>query len=109
MPNKQITKLPSQDIIRNYHSNPIRKYYKQKSGTNVVIEQLINPEQQLDICREKQAQLVPTELLYKHGFWETSPKVYQHRSEEIISCCLSQQQVSMSFLSNDSKGELRKR
>lgn len=45
MANKQITKLPNQDIIRNYHSNPFRKYHKQKSGTNVVIEQLINPEQ----------------------------------------------------------------
>lgn len=108
MANKQVTKLPSKDIIRNYQTNPFRKYYKQKSGTKVVVGQLINPQQQLDISKIRQAQLVPAELLYTHGFWETTPKVYQHRSEEIISCCSSKQQISMSFLSNDSKRELQK-
>lgn len=69
------------------------------------MDQLINPEQQLSLSKLKQAELVPAEILYKHGIFETKQKVYQHYSEEIISC-IGDKQENMSFISEESKRQL---
>lgn len=98
--------LPSHDIIRGYHSNVFQKAKRKKHSKKIILEQLVDPAQQLKTMQESKANLVPAEILYKHGFWETKAMVYQHRSEEIISCCSSTKQVEMSFIAQESKHKL---
>ncbi|AXS67831.1 ORF3 [Dioscorea nummularia-associated virus] len=102
MDNKSTVILPTKDIIRSYRN----QIFPKKKNKEIIIENLLNPEQQLDLARSKQAKLIPAEVLYQHGFWETKPKVYQHYSEEIISCCDTTTQIDLKFLSKNSKHEL---
>lgn len=97
-----MVKIPSKDIVRNYKRRfPV---FKKQQDTKIIMESLISPEQQLDLARTKHADLVPAEVLYHHGFWETTPKVYQHYSEEFVK--IFDNQIEVDFLSPESKSKI---
>lgn len=69
---RNIVPLPNKDIIRPYRKqwfrNPTAKDKK------VIMETLINLEQQLDLSRSKQAQLVHAETFINMVFGKILPK-----------------------------------
>ena len=53
------------DIIRNYNvfKGIINKFKKEKQ---IEIEQLVNPEQQLELSRHNKAEMLPPEVIYSY-------------------------------------------
>ncbi|GJV10778.1 hypothetical protein Tco_1352319 [Tanacetum coccineum] len=57
-----------------------------RNNYNIILESVVDPERQLELSRERRANIVPAEVLYSNNRTTARHKVYQHYSEQIILC-----------------------
>ncbi|KAK7261697.1 hypothetical protein RIF29_28014 [Crotalaria pallida] len=92
------------DVVRSF--NGFRRVWNNLNKRRLrTIEQIVNPEQQLEKARERRAELLPAEALYSYRVLGNKSKVYQHYSEETIFC-VGNQQVNLDFVSIESRRKL---
>uniref|UniRef100_A0A5K1AE72 Polyprotein n=1 Tax=Nymphaea colorata TaxID=210225 RepID=A0A5K1AE72_9MAGN len=97
-----------EDQIRDYRSSQRRRHNFQRRVNSLirrnyreVLEEQLQPEQQLSISLRERANMVPAEALYASRSNTSQHRVYQHLSEEAISC-LDEQQVDRPFIQPES-------
>ncbi|GJT70836.1 hypothetical protein Tco_1030122, partial [Tanacetum coccineum] len=74
--------------------------YKQSYNANV------DPERQLEISRERRANLVPAEVLYSNNRSTTRHRVYEHYSKQRI-LCVGENQINLRLCNEESYENLR--
>ncbi|KAF3771976.1 Polyprotein P3 [Nymphaea thermarum] len=97
-----------EDQIRNYRTGQRRRLNLQRRINSLmrrnyheVLEEQLQPEQQLARSLRERANMVPAEVLYSARSSTNQHRVYQHLSEEAISC-LDDQQVDRPFIQPES-------
>ncbi|GJR42812.1 hypothetical protein Tco_1310915 [Tanacetum coccineum] len=89
----QTTELPTQeDQIRGYRAMTRGRYQAaratrrvfRRNNYNITLESDVDLERQLELSRERRANLVPAEVLYSNNRSTARHKVYQHYSEQRI-------------------------
>jgi len=98
------TTTVDKNIVRNYSGF---KWVKNKLTNSKLktIEELVDPQQQLEKSRHRQAELLPGEVLYSHRMFSTQQKLYQHYSEELVFCTTNQ--VELDFLTKESQSKIK--
>ncbi|GMN71806.1 hypothetical protein TIFTF001_055577 [Ficus carica] len=107
-----------EDQIRNYRRNQRRRFVAQQarrrmmnritgSRHNQTLEQIVNPEVNLQQSMQERANLVPAEVLYRSRRDDVNHRVYSHRSEEAI-LCVDNQQVDRTVVQSESYETLRR-
>ncbi|GKC74221.1 hypothetical protein Tco_1120104 [Tanacetum coccineum] len=66
----------------------------------------VDPERQLEISRERRANLVPAEVLYSNNRSTTRHRVYEHYSEQRI-LCVGENQINLRLCNEESYESLR--
>ncbi|GJS71694.1 hypothetical protein Tco_0704535 [Tanacetum coccineum] len=91
----QTTELPTQeDQIRGYRAMNRGKYQAaratrrvfRRNNYNFTLESAVDPERQLELSRERRANLVPAEVLYSNNKSTARHIVYQHYFKQRILC-----------------------
>lgn len=108
------TDLPTQeDQIRDYRTTARRMYNLSRSMRNRFgrgylrsLEAELNPDQQLELSRQRRAELVPAEVLYGSNRQTVRHRVYQHYSEQRILCA-GEHQADLRLCNNQSYQRLR--
>ncbi|GJW58076.1 Orf y [Tanacetum coccineum] len=67
---------------------------------------LVDPERQLEISRERRANLVPAEVLYSNNRSIARHRVYEHYSEQRI-LCVGENQINLRLCNEESYESLR--
>ncbi|GKD82191.1 hypothetical protein Tco_1349030 [Tanacetum coccineum] len=88
LPNFQLKKIKSaatKKMARNRHqvARTTRRVFG-RSNYNRTLETAVDPEGQLEISRERRANLVPAEVLYSNNRSTARHRVYEHYSEQRI-------------------------
>nr|GEZ20098.1 hypothetical protein AMTR_s00071p00160380 [Tanacetum cinerariifolium] len=73
---------------------------------NRTLEITIDPERQLEISRERRANLVPAEVLYSNNRSTARHRVYEHYSEQRI-LCVGENQINLRLCNEESYENLR--
>ena len=71
------------------------------------LERIATPEDQLVKIREKNVRLVPEELLYKHGIWESNHRIYEHYDEELVCSHNDDAQAILDLITEEAYLKLR--
>ncbi|GJY96830.1 hypothetical protein Tco_0513740 [Tanacetum coccineum] len=113
---KTQTKLPTQEdqirgyrqMARNRHqvARTTRRVFR-RNNYNRTLETAVDPERQLEISRERRANLVPAEVLYLNNRSTTRHIVYEHYSEQRI-LCVGENQMNLRLCNEESYESLRK-
>ncbi|GKA99762.1 hypothetical protein Tco_0827756, partial [Tanacetum coccineum] len=74
--------------------------------TNRTLETAVDPERQLEISRERRANLVPAEVLYSNNRSTARHRVYEHYSEQRI-LCVGENQINLRLCNEESYENLR--
>ncbi|GKC13818.1 hypothetical protein Tco_1010600 [Tanacetum coccineum] len=109
------TKLPTQeDQIRGYRqmarnghqvARTTRRVFG-RNNYNRTLETTVDPERQLEISRERRANLVPAEVLYSNNRSTARHIVYEHYSEQRI-LCVDENQINLQLCNEESYESLR--
>nr|GEX50624.1 hypothetical protein [Tanacetum cinerariifolium] len=109
------TELPTQeDQIRGYRQMARNRHQVARTTRRVfgrnnynrTLETAVDPERQLEISRERRANLVPAEVLYSNNSSTTRHRVYEHYSEQRI-LCVGENQANLRLCNNESYESLR--
>ncbi|GJS66827.1 hypothetical protein Tco_0681391 [Tanacetum coccineum] len=73
---------------------------------NRTLKTTVDPERQLEISRERRANLVLAEVLYSNNRSTTRHRVYEHYSEQII-LCVGENQINLRLCNEESYESLR--
>ncbi|ATZ69522.1 ORF3 polyprotein [Cacao swollen shoot Ghana R virus] len=106
------------DQIRSYRNNQRRRYNVQRSFRRMrgrltgqpyerTLEQEIDPQATLRMSMRERARLVPAEVLYHSREDSAHHRVYNHRSEEALSC-REGEQIDRNFIQPQSMESLRR-
>ncbi|GJY36977.1 hypothetical protein Tco_0422355 [Tanacetum coccineum] len=77
-----------------------------RSNYNRTLETAVDPERQLEISRERRANLVPAEVLYSNNRSTARHRVYEHYSEQRI-LCVGENQINLRLCNEESYESLR--
>ncbi|GJU28358.1 hypothetical protein Tco_1166979 [Tanacetum coccineum] len=111
----QTTELPTQeDQIRGYRAMTRGRYQVaratrrvfERNNYNITLESAVDPERQLELSRERRANLVPAEVLYSNNRSTARHRVYQHYSEQRI-LCVNDNQTNLPLCNQQSYQSLR--
>ncbi|GJX30025.1 hypothetical protein Tco_0238104 [Tanacetum coccineum] len=72
-----------------------------RNNYNRTLKTAVDPERQLEISRERRANLVPAEVLYSNNRSTARHRVYEHYSEQII-LCVSENQINLRLCNEES-------
>ncbi|GJX25639.1 hypothetical protein Tco_0231935 [Tanacetum coccineum] len=109
------TELPTQeDQIRGYRQMARNRHQVARttrrvfgrSNYNRTLETAVDPERQLEISRERRANLVPAEVLYSNNRSTARHRVYEHYSEQRI-LCVGENQINLRLCNEESYESLR--
>ncbi|GKA19811.1 hypothetical protein Tco_0699726, partial [Tanacetum coccineum] len=109
------TKLPTQeDQIRGYRQMARNRHQVARTTRRVfgrnnynrTLETVVDPERQLEISRERRANLVPTEVLYSNNRSTARHRVYEHYSKQRI-LCVGENQINLRLCNEESYESLR--
>ena len=108
------TEAPTQeDQVRGYQQLQRMRYNTTRgiqrrfgSRYDQTLESAISPERQLEISRDRRAQLVPAEVLYSSNRNTVQHRVYQHYSERCI-LVIEGRQVNLNLCNDQSYQQLR--
>ncbi|GJX99938.1 hypothetical protein Tco_0356957 [Tanacetum coccineum] len=109
------TELPTQeDQIRGYRQMARNRHQVARttrrvfgrSNYNRTLETAVDPERQLEISRERRANLVPAEVLYSNNRSTARHRVYEHYSEQRI-LCVGENQINLRLCNEESYENLR--
>ncbi|GJV96661.1 hypothetical protein Tco_1548238 [Tanacetum coccineum] len=109
------TELPTQeDQIRGYRAMTRGRYQAARAtrrvfgrnNYNITLESVVDPERQLELSRERRANLVPAEVLYSNNRSTARHRVYQHYSEQRI-LCINDNQTNLPLCNQQSYQSLR--
>nr|WOJ52281.1 polyprotein [Fig badnavirus 1] len=106
-----------EDQIRDYRRNQRRRFVAEQAVRrtmgrmrgrryNQTLEQIVDPEVELNQSMQERANLVPAEVLYRSRRDNINHQVYNHRSEEAM-LCVGEQQDRM-FIQPNSFQELQR-
>ncbi|GJU00396.1 hypothetical protein Tco_1110734 [Tanacetum coccineum] len=113
--NFSISELPTQeDQIRGYRAMTRGRYQAARAtrrvfgrnNYNITLESAVDLERQLELSRERRANLVPLEVLYSNNRSTARYKVYQHYSEQRIMC-INDNQTNLPLCNQQSYQSLR--
>nr|GEZ51896.1 retrotransposon protein, putative, Ty3-gypsy subclass [Tanacetum cinerariifolium] len=109
------TELPTQEeqirgyrqMARNRHqvARTTRRVFG-RNNYNRTLETAVDPERQLEISRERRANLVPAEVLYSNNRSTTRHRVYEHYSEQRV-LCVRENQINLRQCNDESYKSLR--
>ncbi|GJR21852.1 hypothetical protein Tco_0970379 [Tanacetum coccineum] len=111
----QTTELPTQkDQIRGYRAMTKGRYQAtretrrvfRRNNYNITLESAVDPKRQLELSRERRANLVPAEVLYSNNISTTRHRVYQHYSEQRI-LCINDNQTNLPLCNQQSYQSIR--
>ncbi|GJW78502.1 hypothetical protein Tco_0140184 [Tanacetum coccineum] len=77
-----------------------------RNNYNRTLEAAVDPERQLEISRERRANLVPAEVLYSNNRNTARHRVYEHYSEQRI-LCIGENQINLRLCNEESYENLR--
>ncbi|GJT64800.1 hypothetical protein Tco_1016280 [Tanacetum coccineum] len=77
-----------------------------RNNYNRTLETAVDPERQLEISRERRANLVPAEVLYSNNRSTARHRVYEHYSEQRI-LCVDENQINLQLCNEESYESLR--
>ncbi|GKB25640.1 RNA-directed DNA polymerase [Tanacetum coccineum] len=77
-----------------------------RNNYNRTLETAVDPERQLEISRERRANLVPAEVLYSNNRSTARHRVYEHYSEQRI-LCVGENQINLRLCNEESYESLR--
>ncbi|GJW04720.1 hypothetical protein Tco_1563576 [Tanacetum coccineum] len=77
-----------------------------RNNYNITLESDVDPERQLELSRERRANLVPAEVLYSNNRSTARHRVYQHYSEQRI-LCVNDNQTNLPLCNQQSYQSLR--
>ncbi|GKA41462.1 Orf y [Tanacetum coccineum] len=77
-----------------------------RNNYNLALESVVDPERQLELSRERRANLVLAEVLYSNNRITVMHRVYQHYSEQRILCA-NDDQTNLSLCNQQSYQSLR--
>nr|GEX65813.1 ORFIII-like polyprotein [Tanacetum cinerariifolium] len=77
-----------------------------RNNYNRTLETAVDPERQLEISRERRANLVPAEVLYSNNRSIARHRVYEHYSEQRI-LCVGENQINLRLCNDESYESLR--
>ncbi|GJW99628.1 Orf y [Tanacetum coccineum] len=77
-----------------------------RNNYNRTLETAVDPERQLEISRERRANLVPAEVLYSNNRSTARHRVYEHYSEQRI-LCIGENQINLRLCNVESYENLR--
>ncbi|GJT87833.1 Orf y [Tanacetum coccineum] len=77
-----------------------------RNNYNRTLETTVDPERQLEISRERRANLVPAEVLYSNNRSTARHRVYEHYSEQRI-LCVGENQINLRLCNEESYESLR--
>ncbi|GJY76701.1 hypothetical protein Tco_0481817 [Tanacetum coccineum] len=77
-----------------------------RNNYNRTLEAAVDPERQLEISRERRANLVPAEVLYSNNRSTARHRVYEHYSEQRI-LCIGENQINLRLCNEESYESLR--
>ncbi|GKF59535.1 hypothetical protein Tco_0176321, partial [Tanacetum coccineum] len=109
------TELPTQeDQIRGYRQMARNRHQVARttrrvfgrSNYNRTLETAVDPERQLEISRERRANLVPAEVLYSNNRSTARHRVYEHYSEQRI-LCVGENQINLRLCNEESYENLK--
>ncbi|GKA88425.1 Orf y [Tanacetum coccineum] len=109
------TELPTQeDQIRGYRQMARNRHQVARTTRRVfgrnnynrTLETTVDPERQLEISRERRANLVPAEVLYSNNRSTARHRVYEHYSEQRI-LCVGENQINLRLCNEESYESLR--
>ncbi|GJV77539.1 hypothetical protein Tco_1509123 [Tanacetum coccineum] len=109
------TELPTQeDQIRGYRQMARNRHQVARTTRRVfgrgnynrTLETAVDPERQLEISRERRANLVPAEVLYSNNRSTARHRVYEHYSEQRI-LCVGENQINLRLCNEESYENLR--
>ncbi|GJY91421.1 hypothetical protein Tco_0506617 [Tanacetum coccineum] len=109
------TELPTQeDQIRGYRQMARNRHQVARTTRRVfgrnnynrTLETAVDPERQLEISRERRANLVPAEVLYSNNRSTARHRVYEHYSEQRI-LCVGENQINLRLCNEESYESLR--
>ncbi|GJZ04632.1 hypothetical protein Tco_0537907 [Tanacetum coccineum] len=109
------TELPTQeDQIRGYRQMARNRHQVARttrrvfgrSNYNRTLKTAVDPERQLEISRERRANLVPAKVLYSNNRSTTRHRVYEHYSEQRI-LCVGENQINLRLCNEESYESLR--
>nr|GFB22519.1 TPA: orf y [Tanacetum cinerariifolium] len=109
------TELPTQeDQIRGYRQMARNRHQVARTTRRVfgrnnynrTLETAVDPERQLEISRERRANLVPVEVLYSNNRSTARYRVYEHYSEQRI-LCVGENQINLRLCNDESYESLR--
>ncbi|GJY43604.1 Orf y [Tanacetum coccineum] len=72
-----------------------------RNNYNQTLEIAVDPERQLEISRERRANLVPAEVLYLNNRSTARHRVYEHYSEQRI-LCVDENQINLQLCNEES-------
>ncbi|GKC14875.1 hypothetical protein Tco_1011657, partial [Tanacetum coccineum] len=107
--------LPTQeDQIRDYRQMARNRHQVARTTRRVfgrnnynrTLETAVDPERQLEISRERRANLVPAEVLYSNNRSTARHRVYEHYSEQRI-LCVGENQINLRLCNEESYENLR--
>ncbi|GJY84042.1 Orf y [Tanacetum coccineum] len=109
------TELPTQEdqirgyrqMARNRHqvARTTRRVFRRNNYTRT-LERAVDPERQLEISRERRANLIPAEVLYSNNRSTARHIVYEHYSEQRI-LCVGENQMNLRLCNEESYESLR--
>nr|GEW57210.1 TPA: polyprotein [Tanacetum cinerariifolium] len=111
----QTTELPTQeDQIRGYRAMTRSRYQAARAtrrvfgrnNYNITLETVVDLERQLELSRERRANLVTAEVLYSNNRSTARHRVYQHYSEQRI-LCVNDNQTNLPLCNQQSYQSLR--
>ncbi|GJU87784.1 Orf y [Tanacetum coccineum] len=94
-------------MARNRHqvARTTRRVFR-RNNYNRTLETVVDPERQLEISRERRANLVTAEVLYSNNRSTTRHRVYEHYSEQRI-LCVGENQINLRLCNEETYESLR--
>ncbi|GKC20151.1 hypothetical protein Tco_1022301 [Tanacetum coccineum] len=99
-------RLPTNGPKIGSSSRNIKKIVWKGINYNRTLETAVDPERQLEISRERRANLVPAEVLYSNNRSTARHRVYEHYSEQRI-LCVGENQINLRLCNEESYESLR--